>query len=110
MLEPRKISLLNILLNGKIPSKIIKENPLRPSRSSRRPKPAPAKLWVNPEQNGAKVLLQKDSSIPKFQTLAFVANNGHITYYIPESEISSVHKSKIQRLGVQASLGKKISK
>lgn len=108
MLEPKRRPVLNRLLNGKIPSGILKENPLRGSRSRKPSGPIIPKLLVAPEKGGARVILQKDPSIPKFQTLAFITPEGRITYYVPEKEISPLHKGKIERLAVQMSLGKQI--
>lgn len=61
------------------------------------------KLMVSPGVGGARVILRG-------RVIGWVADSGEITLYVPNTELTSAERFKIVRLGVQAYLGKKISK
>lgn len=107
MIEFRKNSLINALLDGTTSKTIVEKT--RIQESPRKVKEEPPKLNVRKEKNGVRIVLQERPPVPKWKTLAFVANSGKVTYYAQESSVKPEHKAKIERLSRLAAAGKKIN-
>lgn len=108
MLEFRKNSLLDAILDGKTVKTIVEKVGIRKTR--KKIKQEPPKLGVRREIHGARVVLQEMPPAPKWKTLAFVANSGKITYYTKESSLKPEYINQIERLSKLASAGKKINR